>query len=51
MASKPLKPQGELSGQRLGEPDMGLKKPKGEIIAAVSKGRQYESGRQGAPKR
>ena len=45
MASKLIKPK------RASDPAMGLKKPKGEIIANVSKGRQYENGAHAAPKR
>jgi hypothetical protein len=62
MASHKLQPQNEMTGTSLGDPNLGRKaKWAGanmgpDIIAAVSRGRQYDnpdSGRsnQGAPKR
>ena len=49
MASKKLKPRNELTGTSLGDPDLGLKASWAgsrmagqDIIAPVSKGRQYE---------
>ena len=53
MASKKLKPRNELTGTSLGDPELGLKGPWAgsrmagkDIIAPVSKGRQYEGADQ-----